>query len=219
MPSSKHAPKLTSGKPDTFWAKFKQKNGLSEDTILTVFGSGGKRPAAYGDEIIFTNFYAGGCPVVLDGVAYPTAEHAFQAAKTTYRLPATPDNECRQRLFADTRARVLSASCGSEAAACTAKRADGRRTGARALPAFPMNKEELAAWDAASEEAMDKILRAKFAPGSAEADALLATNDTYIVERAANKRWGCGTSATGANGLGKALMKRRAQLRQLGGVE
>jgi ribA/ribD-fused uncharacterized protein len=69
-------------------------------------------------------------------------------------------------------------------------------------------------WDAVKVDVMRKVLRLKFAPGSALAQRLLDTGDAELIEGNwwNDRFWGV-CKGEGLNQLGKLLMERRAELR------
>jgi ribA/ribD-fused uncharacterized protein len=142
-----------------------------------------------GDYYNLSNF--GDSPAWFDGDRYPTAEHAFQAAKVE-------DRELRRRLFLDPN---------------LTKPGDAKRLGRkkRTVPLRPM-------WDEGYRLiAMAEVLVTKFAAGEAR-ELLLSTGDA-ILEEGNNwhdTRFGvchCAThGGTGSNWMGAQLMTVRAAL-------
>lgn len=140
-----------------------------------------------------SNFYR--AALRLDGVVYPSAEHAFNALKT-----ADPD----------ARERVRSAPTPSKA------KAAGRRVKLRAPKAE---------WDSTLRyQVMREVIAAKFADPSLRID-LIRTGDALLIEGTGtpdrawhDQTWGqchCDKhrAFAGQNALGKALMDHRAYLR------
>lgn len=132
-----------------------------------------------------SNFFRS--PFIWKSRVWPGAEWAYQAWKTT-------DVEWQER--------IRTASSPAEA----------KRLG-RAAPARPnMEARRLLA--------MANVLAAKFAVGTGMARRLLATGDAFIMEgnRHGDTYWGCvrrGNTWVGSNHLGKLLMARRQQLREV----
>ncbi len=74
-----------------------------------------------------------------------------------------------------------------------------------------------AGWsDGVRENAMRRVIHAKFAPGSALAGTLLATQDAYLAEhnpvKGRDTFWSDDSDGTGRNMLGQLLMERRGEL-------
>lgn len=140
-----------------------------------------------------SNFYR--VPVLLDGVVYPSSEHAFNALKT--------DDPAQRET-------VRTASTPARA------KAAGRRVSLR-VPA--------AEWDAHLRfEVMREVVRAKFTDPDLRA-ALLSTGDALLIEGTGDQRhawhdqvWGqcyCAKHRpwAGGNHLGRTLMAERARVR------
>jgi ribA/ribD-fused uncharacterized protein len=138
------------------------------------------------------------CAVVLGGVRYPSAEHAFQCAK----------------MLKFNRTSVASALLQLDSPFNVKKKA-----GKRGIPGARLSPEDLSQWDGgASTEAMLDVLRAKFSPGGELAARLVATGSRTLVEKLnvfADKTWGvAGKGCIGENRLGVLLMRVRDDLRQ-----
>lgn len=131
----------------------------------------------------FTNFYSH--PIRFNGFTYPTAEHLFQAMKFMSTKPAL--SERIRRLPTPREALEL---------------------------ATRHRHEQRADWFQVNTQAMDAVLASKFGHGSQLASILLETGQREIYEDSpVDSFWGIGKDRQGRNELGKALMRRRAQLR------
>lgn len=120
-------------------------------------------------------------PIELDGVVWPTAEHAYQAAK----LPA--GHPLREAVR-------VAPTPG------LAKRA-----------AWQGRTEHREDWEPTKVDAMSRIVRAKLAQHPDLVRELLATGHCELVEHTRRDRvWGDGGDGTGANRLGRILMDARA---------
>ncbi|KAE8744479.1 hypothetical protein FOCC_FOCC008868 [Frankliniella occidentalis] len=138
-----------------------------------------------GDYHFLSNFYKS--PIVQDGIEYPTVEHAFQAAKCL-------DRSSKLSLVVNKNPVVV-------------KRL-GRRVQLRPD------------WESVKVDLMHEILSLKFAPNTEFATLLLATGEAKLIEgnRWHDNFWGacqCDKHrvTTGANHLGKLLMRVRDELR------
>jgi len=130
---------------------------------------------------IFNNFAA--YAVEIDGVVYPTAEHAYQAAKCTDLngkkeiAAARSPMECKEI---------------SNIKYKYAKDPD---------------------WESKKLDVMESVYRAKLAQHPALAEALIKSGNEEIVEDSpVDYFWGCGADGNGENHLGKLWMKLRAEL-------
>ncbi len=69
-------------------------------------------------------------------------------------------------------------------------------------------------WEAAKDDVMREVLRAKFSQHPELRSLLLSTQDARLVEHTTNDRyWGDGGDGTGKNRLGELLMELRSELR------
>lgn len=135
-----------------------------------------------GDYRFLSNFYE--CSVEYDGKVYPSAEHAFQAAKTTDPLYG---QQIRQAL--------------------TPKHA--KQLG-RELPPPVFRKD----WDAVRVKVMEGVVLAKFSQHPNLQEKLLATGDRELIEgnHHGDSYWGV-YKGEGENWLGKILVRTREYLR------
>lgn len=154
----------------------------------------------------FSNFYPS--PFELDGHAYATAEHAFQAPK----FPDHPEYA------------ALIRSC-EEPGACfnLARQRPGRvdrqlRAGdARTVNALIREYKATAKirpdWDTERLDVMRRVLRAKFTQNPELAALLRGTGAATIVEDSPrDSYWGVGKNGEGDNWLGRLLMELRSLL-------
>jgi len=127
-------------------------------------------------------------PLTIDGISFPTAEHAFQAAKT--HDPAV------KQAIAD------------KDTPANAKRAGGKRTGS--LITGDLFRED---WEEVKLSIMKRILRLKFSDPILR-QALLATGDAPLVEGNAwnDTFWGV-CRGRGQNNLGRLLQEVRSEIR------
>ena len=124
--------------------------------------------------------------VVVDGVEYKTAEHAFQTIK-----------------FLMTNKKV------AEEIRCSSSPFDARRL------AHKYKKLRREDWSDVKYDIMEKILYEKTIQNEYVKEKLLATKNNRIVEDCGeddDKDWGCGLDGTGENNLGKIWMKIREKL-------
>ncbi len=122
-------------------------------------------------------------PIEVDGKVWPTSEHYFQAQK----FAGTP-HEQRIRLA---KSPMIAARLGRSRA--QAFRSD---------------------WERVKDDAMRTAVLAKFTQHPEIRAQLLATGDEELVEATTRDLyWGCGSSGTGKNMLGKILMEVRTALR------
>ena len=135
----------------------------------------------HGEHAFLSNFHPS--HITFEGIAYPTVEHAFQAAKSN-------DPETRQKIAdKDTPGK--------------AKRAGGRRG--------IVHDFDFDAWEAKKVETMEHICRLKFADPSFRA-LLESTGDQELQEgnNWNDTFWGISLkTGKGRNNLGKILMKIR----------
>lgn len=130
---------------------------------------------------VFNNFSAHA--VEIDGLVYPTSEHAYQAAKCT-------DVQGKKEIqIAKSPLQTKELSSKKYAAA---KRPD---------------------WDRVKLEVMESILRAKLAQHQEVRDALIRSAQEEIAEDSpVDSFWGRGKDGNGQNNLGKLWMKIRADI-------
>lgn len=136
-----------------------------------------------GPHAFLSNFYP--ARVTLDGVVYPTVEHAYQAAKSA-------DPSFAYRLS-------IAALPGTHAGAAAAKRA-GRHV--------PLRPD----WERVKVGVMRDLLRQKFA--HLELRAKLAATDEELVEGNwwGDRFWGQSPLGVGENWLGRILMEIRGEI-------
>jgi len=135
----------------------------------------------------FSNVYMGSCPVEVDSQKYPSAEHAWQCCKFIEAAPALA-KRIRETETVDA-AHLISHSEGMD-----------------------QIRED---WDIVKYDMLLKILRAKFQQSTVLKEQLLATGTRLLVNVDIDKWAGmsaAGGIATGANNMGKALMKVREEL-------
>jgi ribA/ribD-fused uncharacterized protein len=142
-----------------------------------------------------SNFHP--APLVLDGETWPTAEHYYQAQKSSdpeyqraVRAAATPGQAKRLGAAPDAPRRVSQQSW------------------------FRRNrKEPRTDWEAVKLDVMRAAVRAKFVQNRALAEWLLATGTAELVEDSATDAfWGAGADGRGLNWLGRVLAEVRAEL-------
>jgi ribA/ribD-fused uncharacterized protein len=129
----------------------------------------------------FSNFYS--APFTLDGKAWPTVEHYFQAAK----FPGNPtyQEQIRQAKTA----------------------AQAKKLGASKEQKI---RED---WDAYRISVMEKAVRAKFEQNESLRKLLLSTGNKELAEASPTDYfWGIGKKKNGENRLGKILMNLRKDL-------
>ena len=148
---------------------------------MITFNRASERP--YG---CFSNLYR--CRVVLDGVEYPTSEHAYQAAKA--RKP-----EVRNWLMSAPSPSLLAMA-------------------AHGLYSWDIAP----GWSKNRRDRMRRVVLAKFTQNDDLAEILLSTGDEEIVETPTtdsevNRRWGK-VNGVGQNWLGLILMETRARLQE-----
>jgi N-glycosidase YbiA len=122
-------------------------------------------------------------PFTLDGREWPTSEHYFQAQKF--------QDESYQERIRTTASPMIAARLGRSRA-------------------VPIRSD----WEAIKLDVMRAAVREKFRSHPQLAALLLGTGDEELVEATTRDTfWGCGTSGTGQNWLGKILMEVRQELR------
>ena len=139
-------------------------------------------PSFHGEFAFLSNFYPS--PVTVDGITFPTVEHAFQAAKTN-------DPETKRQIAAkDTPGK--------------AKRAGGKRGIVRD---FDPN------WETRKVDVMRSLVQQKFQDPQLR-EMLLQTGDPPLIEGNVwnDTFWGV-CRGKGANNLGKILEQIRNELR------
>lgn len=130
---------------------------------------------------ILNNFSAHA--VEIDGVVYPTAEHAYQAAKCTDKKGKTEIAAARSPL------------------------------GAKEISNKKYEHAKDPDWDNKKLEAMERVYRAKLAQHPLVREALIRSGDEEIIEDSpVDYFWGGGKDGSGENHLGKLWMKLRAEL-------
>jgi len=130
---------------------------------------------------VLNNFSANA--VELDGVLYPTSEHAYQAAKCT-------DPEGKKEII------------GAKSP-LLAKEVSNKKYAASKDPN----------WNNVKLNTMEHILRAKLKQHQEVHDALIKSGDEEIAEDSpVNNFWGRGKDGTGENQLGELWMKIRSEL-------
>jgi ribA/ribD-fused uncharacterized protein len=142
-----------------------------------------------GEYAFLSNFYA--CPLTIDGMSYPTAEHAFQAAKTHDR--------------------AVKQAIADKDSPTKAKHAGGKRRGSLITGALFRSD-----WEAVKLSVMKDILRLKFSDPQLR-QALLATRDAPLVEGNSwnDTFWGV-CRGRGQNHLGRLLQEVRTEIRTSG---
>lgn len=134
------------------------------------------------DFYVLSNFSS--FAVRLDGVTYPTCEHAYHVKKFPGYAPAA--------------LKILNAPSAHEAFQLAQQFKDRRRED----------------WDAIKVDVMRRILRAKVEQHEYVHRKLLATGDRELVENSwRDDFWGWGPNKDGQNMLGKLWMEIRAELR------
>ena len=121
--------------------------------------------------------------VEIDGLVYPTSEHAYQAAKCT--------NEAGRDEIRHARSPLLAKTLSNEKYALE-KRKD---------------------WEGVKLEVMESILREKMQQHEEVRNALIRSGDQVIAEASPQDSfWGTGMGGDGQNQLGKIWMKLRAEI-------
>jgi hypothetical protein len=123
-------------------------------------------------------------PISLDGKRWPTTEHYFQAQKFE-------DAAYREKIR-KTNSPMIAARLGRS------RKVKLRRN-----------------WESIKIDAMRRAVHAKFDSHPELQELLLSTGDEQIVEDTTRDEfWGCGSSRTGKNWLGRILMEVRAALHE-----
>ena len=121
-------------------------------------------------------------PIEMDGQLWPTTEHYFQAQKFE-------DPNYREKIRT-TPSPMIAARLGRSRAIKI--RSD---------------------WETVKLDIMRRAVRTKFSAHRALRELLLATGDEQIIEKTTQDEfWGCRTSGSGQNWLGRILMEVRAHL-------
>jgi N-glycosidase YbiA len=135
---------------------------------------------AYGE---FSNFAP--YPIQLDGRAWPTSEHYFQAQK-----------------FIETEPEWAFAIRRVDTPGRAARMGRDRK--------HPLRRD----WESVKDDVMRRALAAKFEQHQALAELLLSTGDELLVEHTDKDRyWGDGGDGSGKNMLGQLLVELRERLR------
>src|SRR5262245_25783863 len=122
-------------------------------------------------------------PFILDGREWPTSEHYFQAQKS--------QDHAYQEKIRTTASPMIAARLGRS----------------RAVPIRPD-------WEAVKLDVMRAAVRPKFSSHPQLTALLLDTGHEELVEATTRDTyWGCGTSGSGQNWLGRILMEVRQELR------
>lgn len=130
---------------------------------------------------VLNNFSANA--VEINGIVYPTSEHAYQAAKCT-------DPAGKQEILAAT-------------SPLLAKEVSNKK--------YKTAKDPN--WDAKKLSTMESILRVKLNQHQEVRDALIKSGDEEIAEDSpVDTFWGRGADGSGENQLGKLWMKIRSEL-------
>lgn len=149
-----------------------------------------------GEYRFLSNFYP--CSVVLDGVDYPSVEHAFQAAKARIDDVLVHFDPHLGPLTKPVRMVIRSASTPGQA----------KRLG-RKIKLRP-------GWEDMRLEVMEGLVRQKFTNDWCLAERLLKTGDAELIEGNwwGDTFWGV-CQGKGENNLGKILMRVREEVRNL----
>jgi ribA/ribD-fused uncharacterized protein len=140
-------------------------------------------------------------PILLDGEAWPTVEHWYQAQKS--------DDPAYRAMI---RATVAPGMAKRLAASPWAPRRVSAQSWFRRNGALPR-----ADWADAKLDLMRRGDRAKFEQNPLLAEALLATGDADLVEDSRfDAFWGVGKDGAGLNWAGRVLMEVRSALRAAG---
>ena len=156
---------------------------------------------------VLSNYWQLACPFELDGREWKTSEAAYQASK----FGDWPDYQDEiQRVTTANQARLLGQKGNPKPP--RSRWPDKKAEAVLANPAYA-NVRATAQTDDDRVRVMERVLAAKFAPGTEEARLLVETGAAELVEDSKSDAfWGAGRAGTGRNELGKALMRRRAQL-------
>lgn len=156
---------------------------------LVVFGG------IQSDHHFLSNFYKLPQPMVVDGIEFPTLEHAYQFEKAVYFMDKYQALKIR-----------------------SAKEPSVAKLYGRSVANFDSKD-----WEKQQKQVMLRLLRIKFTPQSQLADELMATGNMVLAEAGASKTFSIGlplshhdifkkNSWTGANLLGKCLQTIRNAL-------
>lgn len=128
-------------------------------------------------------------PIVMDGLLYPTVEHAFQAAKTT---------------DVDKREKIRFAATASDAK---------KLGGPKGIVTIDQN------WDSQKLDIMSSLVQKKFAEHLDLKLKLLLTGEAELIEGNTwrDQFWGVTKDGVGENHLGKILMSIRTKIRNTEG--
>ena len=147
------------------------------------------------DNGFLSNFFP--CHIVLDGVQYPSVEHAFQAAKATWNDKHTYVDFSGNKVTILARDYIKIARTPGEA----------KRRGKR----IKLRQD----WENMKLEVMESLVRQKFDNDWYLAERLVKTGNAELIE---NNWWGDTfwgmSSGKGENNLGKILMRIREGLRR-----
>lgn len=148
-----------------------------------------------GEYSFLSNFHSS--PVTYDGLTYPTAEHAFQAAK-----------DWRPQV----KKRMAALATPGEAKKAGRGKVDLRTKDEKWMNAKPLFVELGRGWNTERDNVMLGVVRAKFQDPELR-KMLLATGDAELTEGNTwnDKYWGVSNGA-GENKLGKILMRVRGEL-------
>jgi ribA/ribD-fused uncharacterized protein len=137
-------------------------------------------------------------PILLDGEAWPTVEHYYQAQKC-------PDPAYRQAIReATTPGRAKRLAAPPDAPRRVSAQSWFRKSG------VPLRPD----WHEAKLSIMRRADRAKFSQHPNLAALLLATGDAELVEDSPSEPyWGIGPDGRGGNWAGRVLMEIREELR------
>ncbi|WP_257463547.1 NADAR family protein [Archangium lipolyticum] len=131
----------------------------------------------------FSNFSAH--PITLEGKRWPTTEHYFQAQKF-----AGTDDAYAERIRT-TASPMIAARLGRS-----------RK--------HPLRRD----WESVKDDVMRRAVLAKFETHADARAVLLSTGEEVIIEKTTQDHyWGCGSTGTGKNRLGRILMEVRTRLR------
>jgi N-glycosidase YbiA len=137
-------------------------------------------------------------PIVLDGIRWPTAEHFYQAQKSS-------DPTYRQAI----QEAASTATAKHLAADPAAPRRRSRRSWFRKNSALPRSD-----WNEVKVDFMRRIDLAKFTQHEDLHEFLLATGDAELIEDSPSEPfWGIGPDGQGLNWAGRVLMEVRAIIR------
>lgn len=161
-----------------------------------------------------SNFYPLSKPLTLCGKAYPTAEHAYQAAKFTYRGASEASEAYAETIrLAKTpnMAKVLASLCLAPESAYPWRVALNKPIRA----ALAQGIAPRADWDRVKIERMRMVLTLKFWQNAGCRAKLFATGKLFLVEASPfDGFWGAGEDGNGKNVLGWLLVEVREKLRR-----